>query len=365
MSKSNYSPPGNNLANMVGRSAAFLHVERLISKIATYDTAILIEGETGTGKELAARSIHYRSARRGMPFVPVNCGAIPDSLVENELFGHRRGAFTGASDSRQGLIAQAEGGTLFLDEVDALSPKAQVTLLRFIQDQEYRPLGCAHAESGNVRIIAASNANLLKLAETGEFRADLLFRLKILSVELPPVRERHGDVELLAKHYLQKFSQKYGKPVKSLHPDTLAWMNTYDWPGNVRELEHLIHREFLLSDGPTISLHCESGEMDRRRRPDRRGVNLEAGFGVAKTLAIAEFEKRFLTQLLSLSDGNVTRAAKLAGKERRALGKLLKKHGLDKNCILPMADLTAWNLSGGFLPLESEELGGVIDHKRD
>jgi two-component system response regulator GlrR len=330
MSEPNVAPADSTPINMIGGSPAFRQVERMLRKIADYDTAVLIEGETGTGKELAARSVHYLSARRGMPFVPVNCGAIPDTLIENELFGHRRGAFTGASDSRQGLIAQAEGGTLFLDEVDALSPRAQVTLLRFMQDQEYRPLGCAHAEWGNVRIIAASNAHLLKLAETGEFRADLLFRLKVLAVELPPLRERHGDVELLAQHYLRKFSHKYGKPAKSLNADTLAWMNKYDWPGNVREIEHLIHREFLLGEGTTIQLHVESRDIDRRKRPDRRGIDLNAGFGAAKAQAIAEFELRFLQQLLFLSDGNITHAAKLAGKERRALGKLLKKHGLDR-----------------------------------
>lgn len=330
MSEINAFSPGTEPFNMVGRSASFCQVERLLRKIADYgDTAVLIEGETGTGKELAARSIHYLSARRGMPFVPVNCGAIPDGLIENELFGHRRGAYTGASDSREGLIAQAEGGTLLLDEVDALSPKAQVTLLRFMQDQEYRPLGAAHVTCGNVRIIAASNANLVKLAETGEFRADLLFRLKVLAVELPPLRSRQGDVELLAEYYLRSFSQRYGMPVKSLHPDTLAWMNEYDWPGNVRELEHLIHREFLMGDGAVIKLHCESRDIDRRKRPDRRGVRLDVGFGEAKAKVVADFEKRFLEQLLLLSDGNVTRAAILAGKERRALGKLLKKHGLD------------------------------------
>lgn len=173
---------------MIGRSEAFRQVERLIRKIANYDTTVLIEGETGTGKELAARSIHYLSMRRGMPFVPINCGAIPDNLVENELFGHRKGAFTGASETSQGLITQADGGTLFLDEVDALSPKAQLTLLRFIQDQEFRPLGGSRMESGNVRVVAASNTNLQALAKSGEFRADLLFRLKVLSLALPPLR---------------------------------------------------------------------------------------------------------------------------------------------------------------------------------
>jgi two-component system response regulator GlrR len=316
--------------NMVGKSEAFRRMESLIRKIAGYDAAVLIEGETGTGKELAARSIHYLSARSGMPFVPVNCGALPDSLIENELFGHHRGAFTGASESHHGLIAQASGGTLFLDEIDALSPKGQVTLLRFMQDQEYRPLGSKRSESGDVRIIAASNADLLKLENAGHFRADLLFRLKVLSVELPPLRQRVGDVEVLARHYIQQFSRKYGKPPKSLHPDTLAWMNGYGWPGNVRELEHLLHREFLLCDTPLLTIAQSLPGTDRRKQADRRRVDLGPGFGTAKAQAIADFEKKFLRQLLAQAEGNVTRAAKLAGKERRALGKLLKKHGLDR-----------------------------------
>jgi two-component system, NtrC family, response regulator GlrR len=316
--------------HMIGRSEAFLTVDHLLRKIADINAAVLIEGETGTGKELAARSIHYLGARSGMPFVPINCGAIPDNLIENELFGHHKGAFTGANDTRHGLIAQAEGGTLFLDEVDALSMKGQTTLLRFMEDQEYRPLGCADAKCGNVRVIAASNANLAELSQAGIFRTDLLFRLKVLAVELPPLCKRQGDVELLALHYLQKFSERYDKPPKTLHPDTLAWMNSYAWPGNVRELEHLIHREFLLNEGSVIRLHREVRDIERRRDGDRRRVNLEAGFAAAKAQVIADFERRYLEQLLQLSGGNVTLAAKLASKERRALGKLIKKHGLDQ-----------------------------------
>lgn len=316
---------------LVGGSEAFRQAERLLRKLADCDAPVLIEGETGTGKELAARSIHYLSVRRGMPFVPVNCGAIPDNLIESELFGHRKGAFTGAHETKHGLIAQAKGGTLFLDEIDALSCKAQVTLLRFMQDQEYRPLGCASAESGNVRVLAASNADLSKLAESGQFRADLLFRLRVLSVEMPPLRARHGDVELLALHCLARLSEHYGKPIKLLHPSTLVWMNSHHWPGNVRELEHLIHREFLLSDDPVITYRCERVDSDRRKRPDRRSFDLEDGFCATKARAIAEFEKRFLAQLLQAAEGNITRAARLAGKERRALGKLIKKYGLEGN----------------------------------
>lgn len=321
--------------NMVGASPAFRRLESLLGRIARCDAPVLIEGETGTGKELAARSVHYLSARSGMPFVPINCGAIPDSLVENELFGHRRGAFTGASESHHGLITQARGGTLFLDEIDALSPKGQVTLLRFMQDLEFRPLGSGQIESANVRIIAASNADLVKLSDRGGFRSDLLFRLRVMSVEVPPLRERHGDTEVLVAHYLRQFSQMYGKPAKSLDRDTLAWMNAYSWPGNVRELEHLIHREFLLSDDPVLSIRRKDCAEDRRRGLDRRAIDAVGDFGVVKARIIAEFEKKFLEKLLTRTQGNVTQAAKLVGKERRALGKLIKKHGLDRQQPAP------------------------------
>jgi DNA-binding NtrC family response regulator len=316
--------------NMVGASPAFRKLENLLRKFAGYDAAVLIEGETGTGKELAARSIHYLSSRNDMPFVPVNCGAIPDNLIENELFGHRRGAFTGASESHHGLIAQASGGSLFLDEIDALSPKGQVTLLRFMQDQEYRPLGSVRPENGDVRIIVASNSDLMALAAEGGFRSDLLFRLRVLSVELPPLRDRQGDVEVLAAYYIRQFSLKYGKPMKTLDHDTLAWMNSYAWPGNVRELEHLIHREFLLSEMPVLSIQGKASPVERRRRSDRRRVDVGIGFGTAKAQVVNDFEKKFLQELLTRAEGNVTRAAQLAGKERRALGKLIKKHGLDR-----------------------------------
>ncbi len=321
--------------HMAGHSPAFEEMARLIRKIAACDAPVLIEGETGTGKELAARAIHYLGARCPMPFVPVNCGAIPDTLIENELFGHRKGAFTDARDSQRGLVAQARGGTLFLDEIDALSAKGQVTLLRFLQDLQYRPLGGEREESADIRIIAATNVDLLKHVESGSFRPDLLFRLKILSLALPPLRERTGDAELLARHFIRQCSARYGKPVKTLHPDTIAWLNSHTWPGNVRELENVIHREFLLADGPAIDLVRDPDRVERRRLADRRRYEtVELDFGVAKARAIAQFERTFLCQLMSEARGNVTHAARIAGKERRAFGKLLKKHGIDKTPYL-------------------------------
>ncbi len=317
---------------MIGQSPAFLEMLRYVEKMTRCDAPVLIEGETGTGKELVARAIHYGSARRESPFIPVNCGAIPDALVENELFGHKRGAYTDAQSDDPGLITHARHGTLFLDEVDALSPKAQIVLLRFLQDQQYRPLGGAQTLSADVRVIVASNVNLARLAEQGAFRLDLLFRLKIMYLKLPPLRERQGDAALLANHFLQVCAQRFGYGDKTLHADTLAWFDQYYWPGNIRELENLICREYLLEDNAVIRIKAPQFNVTERRSGiDRRQSTLTGkAFNEAKSHAIAKFEQCYLSEALAKAQGNVTQAAKLAGKERRAFGKLLKKYSLDK-----------------------------------
>jgi DNA-binding NtrC family response regulator len=318
--------------NLTGRSPAFLRALATIKKVARCDAPVLIEGETGTGKEAAARAIHYLSARRDGPFIPVNCGAIPDNLIENELFGHERGAYTDAKAAQAGLIAQAERGTLFLDEIDALSPKAQSTLLRFLQDRQFKALGSSILRQADVRVVTASNAALAGLVEAGGFRQDLYYRLNILNIALPPLRARAGDPECLARHFIERYAELYGRPAKSLHPASVAWLNSHSWPGNVRELENLVHRELLLAEGDTVQLHPDlaaserrHGTGDRRRRPA-----LSQRFHDAKLRAVGEFERDYLAALLASAQGNVTVAARLAGKERRALGKLLKKHGLGR-----------------------------------
>ncbi|MEI6472757.1 MAG: sigma-54 dependent transcriptional regulator [Holophagaceae bacterium] len=312
---------------MVGHSPIFREILRLIARMAACDAPVLLEGETGTGKELAARAIHYQSARKDRPFIPVNCGAIPDALIESELFGHRKGAFTDAKENQPGLITLAEGGTLFLDEVDALTPKGQVTLLRFLQDQEFRPLGARQVEHGNVRILAASNTSLALLVEQGAFRADLLYRLRILSLELAPLRERRGDLEALASGFLEACDRRFGLGAKTLHPDALAWMAVYVWPGNIRELENLLCREYLLSEGPVLRIEAPRS-MPAPVQPQPGKVPGDLSFHRAKSRAMEAFERDFLVGLLDTAGGNVSLAAKLAGKERRSLGKLLKKHGL-------------------------------------
>lgn len=318
---------------MIGQSKIFLETLKLVEKISTCNAPVVIEGETGTGKELVAHAIHYGGARRECPFVPINCGAIPDYLIENELFGHKQGAYTGAQSDNAGLITQAQHGTLFLDEVDTLSSKAQITLLRFLQDHSYRPVGAGDAFRADVRVVVASNADLNKRVQEGSFRLDLLHRLKMLYLRLPPLRERHGDVLLLAQHFLRICAARFSRGDKTLHPETVDWLDKYCWPGNIRELENMISREYLLEDSDVIRFESPAFiNSERRIGIDRRHQHLtEMDFNTAKSHEIKKFEQCYLTEVLMKAHGNVTKAAKLAGKERRAFGKLLKKYGLDKN----------------------------------
>jgi DNA-binding NtrC family response regulator len=333
---------------LVGKSPAFLAVIELTRRFAACDATVLVQGETGTGKELVARAIHYLGVRRSFPFIPVNCGALPDTLVENELFGHARGAFTDARDARRGLIAEAQGGTLFLDEVEALTPKVQVTLLRFLQDLEYRPVGGTLVRNANVRIIAASNANLDALQRDHHFRQDLLFRLNVLTIELPPLRERHTDVVLLAEVFLKRLAEQYRRAPKHLHPDAVSHLLDYAWPGNVRELENLIHRAFLMTDGPLIDLHGLN--LPGARQSNAQGMAFErltaSRFQEAKASAIAHFERNYIVELLSRTHGNISQAARISGKERSRLGKLVKKYGLERMAFA--REMETNSLIGGF-----------------
>jgi DNA-binding NtrC family response regulator len=314
---------------LVGDSPAMQSVTRQIEKIARSDAPILIQGETGSGKELAARAILRRSMRHGGPFVAVNCGAIPEGLIETELFGHSQGAFTDAKRAHEGAIAQADRGALFLDEIDTLSPKGQVTLLRFLQDFRYRPVGGSREVAANVRVIAASNQPLHRLVEDGHFRRDLLYRVNIFELSVPPLRSRDGDVDVLAQHFLVRFSRQYDIPVKRLHPDTVESLRRYSWPGNVRELENWIHRELLLTEDEEIrsridQTSCVGAGCDRDPLADLED------FRTAKERALAEFESTYAARVLAEAGGNVTIAARIAGKERRSFGRLLKKYGIDK-----------------------------------
>jgi len=316
------------LSPLMGRSPEFIRALALIDRLSACDATVLIQGETGTGKELAARAIHYRSERRNGPFIPVNCGAIPDNLAESEFFGHVRGAFTGAHEARAGVIVQAEGGSLFLDEVETLSPRGQVVLLRFLQDARYRPVGGTMARDARVRVLVASNVDLQSLVRAGTFRTDLLFRLNVLRLELPPLRCRGDDVILLAERFIERYSRQYQRAPRALTADAVEFLLRHRWPGNVRELENLVHREVLMNDGDAIDF-AEARAAERSLAAD--AVASPRRFREAKAACIARFERAYLGELLTKTRGNISMAARLCGKERSRFAKLVKKHGLDRN----------------------------------
>jgi DNA-binding NtrC family response regulator len=324
---------------MLGQSKAIQDVRAQLQRYARCDVQVLIEGETGTGKELAAREIHYASMRREHPFVPVNCGAIPDSLIENELFGHDRGAFTDAKAAQPGLIDHARGGTLFLDEVDALSDKGQVTLLRFLQDNEYRPVGGRAVRVSDARVIAATNASLEGQVAAGRFRRDLHYRLNALYLCLPPLRERGDDVILLARRFLELVAAQLRGPPRQWSEEALDALMTYAWPGNVRELYNIVLRAFMGSERPRIGraelIMAEPAFAGTESTPRRRADEHRLGFGAAKLRAIREFEHNYLTQLMRQACGNISAAARISGTERRQLGKLLLKHGIETKQFRP------------------------------
>lgn len=308
---------------MIGQSQGFVKLLEQVERVARCDATVLVEGETGTGKELVARAIHYQGARQERPFVPVNCGALPDSLLENELFGHAKGAFTDARSDQPGLVGLAEGGTLFLDEVDALTPRAQVALLRFLQDQRYRPLGSRQERDADVRVIAASNQCLEQLVKADRFRLDLLYRLRLLHLRIPPLRERPGDPALLCTHFIEKAQRKFGGRARALDAATIAWLDLHSWPGNVRELENLVYQAHLACDDEVLSLP----PPDTLAATSDQDTNTFT-YRCAKEQAIAAFETRFLGNAMQRSSGNVSAAARLIGTERRHLGRLLKKYSI-------------------------------------
>lgn len=323
---------------LIGTSTCFLQATGMISLLSTSKSTVLISGETGTGKELFARAIHYSGERRGRPFVPINCAALPDHLIENELFGHSKGAFTGALIEKPGLLHEADGGTLFLDEVNSLSMAVQSKLLRVLQDQEFRPLGSTKSRTVDVKIIAATNASLRYLVETRQFREDLFYRLNVLSVTLPPLRDRKEDILLLANHFLKVYAKEFGKGGLAIGHSAKAKLMGYAWPGNVRELQGVLQRAVAMASGET--LQALDLDLPETGKPELTGPTMtlvsrgvisdDSGFQAMKTKVVEEFERAYLSELLSTHHGNISKAARAAKKERRAFQRLLQKHGLDR-----------------------------------
>ena len=312
------------MGNLIGRSTSMQRVYETISRIAATNATVLVQGESGTGKELVARAIHFNSQRKKAPFLSINCGGLTETLLQSELFGHEKGAFTGADFQKKGLFEEAHGGTLFLDEIGETTPHFQVTLLRVLQEGAIKRVGSARTINVDVRIIAASNRDLEKEVENNQFRKDLFYRLNVIPIIVPPLRERRDDIPLLATHFLTHFINLHGRPNMQLTQSALDKLVSYCWPGNVRELENRMERAVLLTTGSSITAEdLPLGEDSE----EEENFDMEP-FGEAKARLVDRFERRYLTKLLSITRGNVSRAARVAKKERSAFQKLMRKHGI-------------------------------------
>ncbi|HEY7801658.1 MAG TPA: sigma-54 dependent transcriptional regulator, partial [Dehalococcoidia bacterium] len=302
-------------ADIVGRSEPMLEVFKLIETVAPTNSTILITGESGTGKELAARAIHVHSLRRDRPFVAINCGALPETLLESELFGHMRGAFTGAALNKKGLLEVAERGTIFLDEIGEMSPMMQVKLLRVLQERRFRRLGGTEEVEADIRVIAATNQDLAHMVAEGKFREDLFYRINVIPVHLPPLRERREDIPLLAEHFLEKYREQMGKAIAGITQDACALLETYHWPGNIRELENVLERAVALETTPAI--------LPESLPPHIRGeavVEVAGGRSLALPASgfdleehVQQIERDYIAQALQRAGGVQVKAAELLG----------------------------------------------------
>jgi DNA-binding NtrC family response regulator len=315
--------------NIIGKSPQMREVFGLLEQAAGLDITVLLGGETGTGKELAARAVHYHSARKEKRFVPVNCGALPPDLVESELFGHARGSFTGATGDKAGLFAEADGGTIFLDEIGELPLLVQVKLNRVLQEKEIRRVGDNRAVKVDVRVIAATHRDLKEEARAGRFREDLFYRLHVFPVRLPPLRERKEDIPLLAAHFVEKHARAFRREVEGIDADALRALTGYPWPGNVRELENAVERAVAVARGKRVTLKDLPPEVKGLQEGSLPAEELaKMPFRDAVELARDRISRDYLVALLREFEGNVTQAAARAGMERESLHRLLKRYGL-------------------------------------
>ncbi len=315
-------------SHLVGSSPAMLEVYKLVARVSDGRSTVLIEGESGTGKELIARAVHLNSPRRDKPFIPVNCGALPDHLLESEMFGYEKGAFTGAVGAKAGLFEAANGGTLFLDEIGDLGQALQVKLLRVMQEQEVRRVGSTSSVKVDVRIIAATNRDLATRVKEGKFRDDLYYRLNVVRIALPSLAERKDDIPMLAHHFLQKYA-KHSSHVRGFSPETMVLLKRYHWPGNVRELENAVERAVSLSHGPLLLPEDLPEPIRAEPSPsDKPAGELPQG-DPDVLLTLDEVEKRHLSRVLKETRGNKVKAAKILGIDRRTLYRMAERFGLD------------------------------------
>ncbi|MGD2068203.1 MAG: sigma-54 dependent transcriptional regulator [Gemmatimonadota bacterium] len=320
------------VGNVICSSPPMRKVMQLVAKVAPASSTVLVTGETGTGKDVIARAIHYNSPRKDKPFVVADCASLSESLLESELFGHVRGAFTGAVKERKGLAESARGGTLFLDEISTISPQVQGSLLRLIQEHEIRPVGSDRTVPVDVRLIAATNHDLQSLVEEGSFREDLYYRLSVFTIELPPLRERREEIPLLAHHFVKRLSEELNKEIEVIAPQAMALLEAHDWPGNVRQLENVMERAVLLAEGTSIqpqhiSLGDSAGEGPWNDIPDDAQALVERKKRL-RAESVERVERLFVLKALREADWNVSEAARNVGMQRPNLHALMRKYGI-------------------------------------
>ncbi len=313
---------------IIGHDPRMMKILELVTRIADTDATILIRGASGTGKELIAQALHTHSSRKEKPFVPVNCGALPETLIESELFGYVAGAFTGAVRDKPGWFERAEGGSIFLDEISELAPELQVRLLRILQTGEYSRLGSTEIRYCDVRIIAATNRDLAELMKGGKFREDLFYRLNVIDIELPALHERKGDIIVLARHFVARFCRQHYKEEMQLSPRAESCLLAYDFPGNIRELENIIRRAVVLAEGTTIEPHHFPAGV-RGETASGRSADHPSSFKVAKERLIESFERDFIVHCLDVAGGNIRQAAREAGLHYKNFYEKMVKRGID------------------------------------
>ncbi|HET7825469.1 MAG TPA: sigma-54 dependent transcriptional regulator [Anaeromyxobacter sp.] len=322
---------------LVGNSAGMREVVRMVEAVAYSAATVLVTGESGTGKELVARALHARSPRNGHPFVALNCGALTETLLESELFGHVKGAFTGAQRDQKGLFDAADGGTIFLDEIGDIPPATQVRLLRVLQEGEFKRVGAADSMKVDVRVIAATHRDLPKLVKAGKFREDLFYRLNVINIPLPSLRDRADDIPLLAYHFLRRYAERLGKKVRTLSPEAIELLGSYRWPGNVRELENAIERAVVLCRADAITAADLPPAVTGRTAPlvreapatGEEGAWLALSYAAAKEQSLRRFEKGYVETLMKACDNNISAAARKAGMDRSNFKRVLRKYRTD------------------------------------
>lgn len=317
---------GPQLGTVIGKSPSMVEVYKTVGRAAPTKSTVLILGESGTGKELIARAIHEHSPQAGKPFVAVDCGALTETLLASELFGHVRGAFTGAVNDKKGVFEEADGGSCFLDEIGNINLETQAKLLRVLQEHEVKRVGSQKSVKVDVRIIAATNKDLQALLRSGAFREDLYYRIKVVTIHLPPLRERRDDIPRLAEYFLRRYSSDNRKPVNAISEEAMDLLRSYAWPGNIRELENVIERAVVLSNQPVLGTEDLPAEIRHPSDWEESGTAGDDAFRIADTPTLEVMKKRYILHVLALTQGNITRAAKTLNIDRRSLYRMLDRY---------------------------------------